>query len=155
MISPCSKYCSCLSLNHIVCTYEMPTQCLIRLGLILKYCYVNLQGFLNFLNIQTFCGKNNKSTRIWASQNYIRHLRWNFPLEKTWQMSIFKRTHCQFLWISVRFFKIKLDQNYQKLALWRRENTHEKRAQKQKESTNFSKNETYVNCKGHKISEAD
>ena len=76
--------------------------------------------------------------------NYIRHLRWNFPLEKTWQMSIFKRTHCQFLWISVRFFKIKTDQNSQKLTLWRRENTHEKRAQKQKESTNFSKNETYV-----------
>ena len=110
MISPCSKYCSCLSLNHIVCTYEMPTQCLIRLGLILKYCYLNLQGFINFLNIQTFCGKNNKLTRIWASQNYIRHLRWNFPLKKTWQMSIFKRTHCQILWISVRFFKIKSEQ---------------------------------------------
>ena len=124
MIRPCSKYCSCLSLNHIVCTYEMPTQCLIRLILL------NLQGFLNFFN--NFLWKNTKLTRKWAPQNYIRHLRWNFPLEKTWQMSIFKRTHCQFLWISVWFFKIKNEQNSQKLTLWRRENTHEKSLKERK-----------------------
>ena len=60
--------------------------------------------------------------------------------------------------VLVNFCSIFLDKkrpNPQKLTLWRRENTHEKRAQKQKESTNFSKNETYVNCKGHNISEAD
>ena len=60
--------------------------------------------------------------------------------------------------VLVNFGSIFQDKNrpkFSKLTLCRRENTHEKSTQKQKESTNFSKNETYVNCKGHNISEAD